>query len=75
MRVAVSITLTHDERATLQRQGAGGEAWKRGGSCELRLCWPPPQANRTRRSPTNWARSQDGRVVAQPLRPAAAGRD
>ncbi len=56
MRVAVSITLTHDERATLQRWGRGGEAWKRGGSCELRLCWPPPQANRTRRSPTNWAR-------------------
>ena len=55
MRVAVAITLTDDERATLQRS-APGAAWKRGGCCEPRLCWPPPQASRIRRSPTNWVR-------------------
>ena len=32
MRVAISITLTDDEQATLQRS-ATGEAWKRGGRC------------------------------------------
>ncbi len=56
MRVAVSITLTHDEQASTPAHWRGGEAWKHGGSCELRLCWPPPQAKGTRRSPTNWAR-------------------
>ncbi len=75
MRVAVSITLTHDERATLQR-------WARGRSVEARrvlrakivLAAATGQQNKEIADELGTS-AQDGRVVAQPLRPAAAGRD
>ncbi len=76
MRVAVSITLTHDERATLQRR------WARGRSVEARrvlrakivLAAATGQQNKEIADELGTL-ARRSRCGGQPLRRAGAGRD